>query len=404
MVPTADIWLWESLLEVYFVKKFLTFGSYVLVAALAALITLFLGDGLEQPPQKLGAMEQLIQERFIGEVEQTQLEDAAAQAMVQAMGDRWSYYIPADAYSAYEEQSENAFVGVGITIQQTEDGLLVVEVNQGGGAQAAGVQQGDLLETVDGQPVGQMNTSQVRDLVRGEEGTSVRLGLLRQGQALEVTVERRRIQVPVASGQMLPGDVGLVTIENFDDRCAQESIAAIEELLAQGAQALILDVRNNPGGYAHELVEVLDYLLPEGDLFRTVSYDGRESVDRSGPECVQLPMAVLVNGDSYSAAEFFAAALQEYGAAIVVGEKTSGKGYFQNTFRFDDGSALALSVGKYFTPKGVSLEGVGIQPDVPAAVDEQTAAAIYFNQLQPQEDPQLQAALKALEREHKEAG
>lgn len=380
-------------------KKVLTFGSYVLVALLATLITLFLFEGFGGgQPQKLGAMQQLIQERFIGEVEQTQLEDAAAQAMVQAMGDRWSHYIPASAYGAYQEQSENAFVGVGITIQQSEQGLVVVEVTEGGSAQSAGVQQGDLLESVDGQSVAQMTTAQVRDLVRGEEGTSVRLGLLRQGEALEVTAVRRRIEVPVASGQMLPGNVGLVTIENFDDRCAKETIAAVEALLQQGAQALILDVRNNPGGYAHEMVEVLDDLLPEGELFRTLSYDGTETVDRSDPEHLDLPMAVLVNADSYSAAEFFAAALQEYGAAVVVGEQTSGKGFFQNTFRFDDGSALALSVGKYFTPKGRSLEGAGIQPDVPVTVDADTAAAIYYDLLKPEEDPQIQAARESLNR------
>ena len=380
-------------------KKVLTFGSYVLVALLATLITLFLSEGFDGgQPQKLGAMQQLIQERFIGEVEQTELEDAAAQAMVQAMGDRWSHYIPASAYGAYQEQSENAFVGVGITIQQSEQGLVVVEVTEGGSAQSAGVQQGDLLESVDGQSVAQMTTAQVRDLVRGEEGTSVRLGLLRQAEALEVTAVRRRIEVPVASGQMLPGNVGLVAIENFDDRCAKETIAAVEELLQQGAQALILDVRDNPGGYAHEMVEVLDYLLPEGELFRTLSYDGTETVDRSDPEHLDLPMAVLVNADSYSAAEFFAAALQEYGAAVVVGEQTSGKGFFQNTFRFDDGSALALSVGKYFTPKGRSLEGAGIQPDVPVTVDADTAAAIYYDLLKPEEDPQIQAARESLNR------
>ena len=135
----------------------------------------------------------------------------------------------------------------------------------------------------------------------------------------------------MATYRMLENKIGLVTIENFDDRCASESKEAIEQLLQDGAEKLIFDVRHNPGGYAHELVELQDYLLPEGELFRTVRYDGQEHVDTSDAECLEIPMAVLVNASSYSAAEFFAAALREYEAAVVVGEQTVGKGYFQST-------------------------------------------------------------------------
>lgn len=385
-------------------KKILKFGSYVLVAALATALTLTMVTVQQRrEPRKLMQMEKLIQERFIGEADQQLMEDAAAEAMVAALGDRWSHYIPASSYASYQERSENAFVGVGITISQAERGFQIMEVEENGPAKEAGVQVGDLLVQVDGQEVAQMDANQVKELVRGEEGSTVTLGLLRQEEALSLPVERRRIQVQVATGTMLEDQVGLVTIENFDDRCAQETIAAVDALMEQGAKALIFDVRNNPGGYAHEMVKTLDYLLPEGELFRMEHYDGRQTVDKSGPECVDLPMAVLVNGDSYSAAEFFAAALKEYEAALVVGEQTCGKGYFQNTFRFQDGSALALSVGKYYTPKGVSLAGVGITPDVPVAVDEATAAAIYYNVLEPSEDPQIQAAWKALTETQKEA-
>jgi carboxyl-terminal processing protease len=200
----------------------------------------------------------------------------------------------------------------------------------------------------------------------------------------------------LATGQLLEGNVGLITITNFDDRCAQESIAAIESLMEQGADRLIFDVRGNPGGFAHELVALLDYLLPEGDLFRTVDYQGREDVDTSDAKCLQIPMVVLVNRDSYSAAEFFAVALQEYGAARVVGEKTSGKGYYQVVYQLSDGSAVGLSIGKYVTPKGVSLEGVGITPDVIVEVTQEQAAAIYAGTLDPMEDPQILAAIAAL--------
>ena len=190
--------------------------------------------------------------------------------------------------------------------------------------------------------------------------------------------------------------IGLITIVNFDARCYDETRAAIDSLLAEGAQALIFDVRNNPGGYKHELVAVLDDLLPEGPLFRAEDYLGNTDVDMSGGDFLDIPMAVLVNGSSYSAAEFFAAAMREYDAAIVVGEQTYGKGYFQTTIRLKDGSAVGLSVGKYTTPKGVSLAGVGITPDIVVAVDEETAFNIYAGIQDPETDPQIQAAVDAL--------
>ena len=377
-------------------EKILRIGSYVLVAALAAAVTLALVGG--EGPSKLDELEALIQERFIGEADMEAIEDAAADAMIAATGDRWSYYIPASEYAAYQEQMANSYVGVGITIQVTEDdsGFLVTEVTSGGPAEEAGMMVEDLLIMVEDVDVRGMSTSEVRDLVRGEEGTSVKLTVMRKGEHKVLSVERRQVQTPVATYEMLENNVGLVTIENFDSRCAEETIAAIETLLSNGAEKLIFDVRNNPGGYASELVKVLDYLLPEGDLFRTVRYDGKENVDTSDADCLEVPMAVLVNDGSYSAAEFFAAALSEYEAAIVVGEPTVGKGYFQTTYQLSDGSAVSLSIGKYFTPKGVSLAEEGVTPDVVVTVDEETDLAIYYGTLTPEEDPQIQAALKAL--------
>lgn len=377
-------------------QKLLRFASYVLVAALATVVTLATVG--VQAPSKLDRLEALIQEQFVGDADTQAVEDAAAAAMVKATGDRWSYYISAKDYAAHQEQEENAYVGVGITIQQEEDdsGFLIVMITQGGPAQEAGLEVNDLLIAVEDQDVRGMTSDEVRDLVRGEEGTSVALTVMRKGEHMTLSVERRRIEETVAEGELLENGIGLVRIYNFDDRCAQESIAAIEMLMAEGAQKLILDVRNNPGGFASELVELLDYLLPEGDLFRSVSYDGKETVDTSDADCLEIPMAVLVNGNSYSAAEFFAAALQEYEAAVVVGEPTVGKGYYQNTIALGDGSAVALSTGKYYTPKGNSLAETGVTPDVRVDVDEDTAAEIYYGTRSAAEDPQIQAAVKAL--------
>ncbi len=379
-------------------KKLLTFGSYVLVAVLASALTLASTGGIAAGSSKLDQLEDLILERFIAGADQTELEDAAAAAMVAATGDRWSYYIPADEYEAYQEQMANAYVGVGITILAGEEGegFQIMEVTSGGPAEEAGLLADDVLIRVENQDVREMDASQVRNYVRGEEGTFVSLTVLRGEEELTFSVERRQIQSPVATGTLLEDNVGLVTIENFDSRCAEESIAAIESLLEQGAQRLVFDVRSNPGGYSDELVELLDYLLPEGDLFRTERYDGQEHVDTSDASCLEIPMAVLVNADSYSAAEFFAAALQEYGAAVVVGTQTCGKGYFQTTYQLNDGSAVALSIGRYFTPNGISLIDIGVVPDVPVEVDEDTAAEILYGRLEPQEDPQIQAAVNAL--------
>ncbi|HCI64587.1 MAG TPA: S41 family peptidase [Clostridiales bacterium] len=378
--------------------KLLRFLSYVVVAMLATAITLQMT--IKTGTGKLDRLENLIQERFIGDADGEAMEDAAAAAMVKATGDRWSYYIPASQYEAHKEQSENAYVGIGITIQQSEDasGFLVVTVDPQGPAQEADIMVNDLLIAVEDQDVRGMTASEVRELIRGEAGTKVSLTVMRQGEHQTLAVERRRIESPVATGEMLEGGIGLVKISNFDERCASESIAAIQKLQQEGAKKIIFDVRNNPGGYAEELVKLLDYLLPEGDLFRSVSYDGTEKVDTSDASYLDMPMAVLINGSSYSAAEFFAAALQEYQAATIVGEPTVGKGVYQTTISLGDGSAVALSTGKYFTPKGNSLTDVGVTPDVRVDVDEETEEKIYYGTLSYAEDPQIQAAIQVLNR------
>ena len=379
-------------------RKILVLLSYILVAALATTTTLFLTRP-DTGYSKLHQLEAVIGDYYIDPVDTVAIEDAAAAGMISALGDRWSYYIPAAEYASFVEQNNNAYVGIGITILSQEDGDMgfeIMEVLSGSPAEEAGLLVGDILVAADGHRAAGMDTTEMRNIVRGKEGTFVAITVYREGSEITLDVERRKVQMVVASGRMLSETVGLVTIENFDARCADETISAIETLRKQGAESLIFDVRNNPGGYAHEMVAVLDYLLPEGELFRTRDYTGREAADTSDEKYLDMPMVVLVNKDSYSAAEFFAVALQEYGAASVVGEQTSGKGYFQQTFQLDDGSAVALSTGKYFTPKGISLEGVGITPDVEVTVDEETYWQIYYNQLPPEEDPQIQAALEQL--------
>lgn len=373
--------------------------SYVLVAVVTCVATMYFM--LQSTGGKLTYLRYMINACFIGEVDQQALEDGAANGMVQALPDRWSYYIPASSMQANQESLDNAYVGVGITITVREDnkGYDIIQLEPTGGALEAGILPGDILVAVEEQRLSEMTVEQARDLIRGEAGTQVKLTVERDGAEQEFTVTRKQLLVQVATGELLVGNVGYITIVNFNDRCAQETIARIEELKQQGATAFIFDVRFNPGGFKDELVDLLDYLLPEGDLFRSLLYTGEETVDTSDENCLEMPMAVLINGDSYSAAEFFAAALSEYEWAQLVGESTVGKGYFQYTMELGDGSAVALSVGKYFTPNGRCLEDEGgLTPDIPVEVDDETAARIYAGLLDPMEDPQVQAALEALKK------
>ena len=385
-------------------KKILHVLSYVLVAMLTAALTLGgVYYSLSRQPQpevsKLDALEQLLINNFIGDADKTVLGDAAANAMVDALGDRWSYYIPADQYAAHVEQKNNSYVGIGITISQLEDGSLdIIQVTEGGSAEKAGLLYGDRIVAVDGQSILEMDPDTIKEMIRGEVDTNVEITIVRAGVELNVTVTRKQIKTPVAIAKLLDGNIGLITIKNFNSGCFAETKAAIESLREQGAEKLIFDVRNNPGGYVHELIPTLDYLLPEGTLFRTVDYNGKEEVKTSDAAFLDMPMAVLINGESYSAAEFFAAALSEYEAAVTVGQQTCGKGYYQTTYELPDGSAVGLSIGKYFTPKGVSLADVGITPDVMVPVEDDIFAAIYAGVLDPSEDPQIQAAIEALKK------
>ena len=389
--------------------------SYLLVAVLAAGVALafanhnngivysVVSNGNTTTPKtdqekKLDELAQVLDTYFVGEVDENKTVEEVAAAMVYALGDRWSYYMTAEEYADYVEQMNNAYVGIGVTVSAEEETLLEIrKVEAGSGAQEAGLQVGDVIVGVEGKRVETIGFETAKSMIKGKENTQVSLTVLRDGLEKTVFVTRKKVLIAVATAQMLDDNIGMITIANFDERCADETIAAIEALQEQGAKGIIFDVRFNPGGYKNELVEILDYLLPEGELFRSVDYKGEESRDSSDSICLELPMAVLINQDSYSAAEFFAAALSEYDWAVTVGEKTVGKGHFQNTFKLSDGSAVALSVGKYFTPKGVSLsEAGGLEPQIKVELDQETAAKVYAGTIEPKDDPQIQAAVDAL--------
>ena len=379
-------------------KKLLRLMSYILVAALASAATFAVvafepRDGYD----KLDEIRSLVDEKFIGDIDWKTAEDAAAEALIDGLGDRWSYYMSAESYATYLEQMNNSYVGVGITFTEREDKYLdILEVTKGGPAEGAGIEPGGVVIRVGDQDISEIGINGATGLIKGEEGTEVTLTIRYDGVDREFTMTRAYFEITVAWGRMLEDGIGLVTIENFDGRCADETLAAIEELRAQGAEKLIFDVRNNPGGYVSELCEILDYLLPEGPLFHSEYYDGKTSVIDSDASCLDIPMAVLINAESISAAEFFAAALDDYDAAVTVGQQTIGKGFFQQSYNLADNSAVGLSIGRYTTPKGVSLANVGITPDVEVEVDEETFLKIYYGNLDWTEDPQLLAAVEVL--------
>jgi carboxyl-terminal processing protease len=358
---------------------------------------------LSQGAEKYTEIMELVDTYFIGEdVDETQVNDAMAAGLVAGLGDRWSYYVSAENYQSYQDSINNAYVGVGITISaySDEDGNLlgyeVTDVTQGGPAEAAGVQAGDILTTVDGTGVADITLTETKNMVKGEAGTSVTLTFLRDGTEIDFTVVRQSFTVIPASGKLIGDHTGYIQIDNFDSGCADAVIGLIEDLTEQGATSLLFDVRSNPGGLKTELTKLLDYLLPEGTIFHSINYAGQEEIVTSDEGCVSLPMAVLVNSSSYSAAEYFACAIQEYGVGKVVGEQTCGKGYYQLGLQLSDGSCVNLSIGKYYTPSGESLIDVGVTPDIELTLDEDLAQELSRGTLEPENDPQVQAALATL--------
>ena len=324
-----------------------------------------------------------IDDYYIGEVDEETISSAAFSAMVNSLGDVWSSYMSPTEYQTYQLYSSNQFIGLGVSIAKDSDtgGFEITGLTEGSPAENAGLQRGDIILSVDGEDVTGMTISDARSLITSHIDESVTLLIDRNGSQTEYTVDCRLIYDNPVSYEMINGNVGYIKISNFESGAADGAIAAIESLLGSGAQYFVFDVRTNPGGLLSELTTLLDYLLPGVDIFVSVDKSGEETVITSNNVCLDMDMCVLVYADSYSAAEFFAAALQEYGWATIVGEHTTGKGRSQQTFELSDGSALHLSTAKYLTPNRVDLsEQGGVAPDIEVALtgntDSQLDAAV----------------------------
>jgi len=308
--------------------------------------------------------------------------DQALYGLVAGLKDRWSYYLSEEDYKRVRENRANNYVGIGVTVNyEHEEGLFVQAVTAGGPAESSGVVIGDIIIAVDGTSIAGDARNSATDLIRGESGTKVTLTLLsRDGTTRDVVCTRKRLNNPSASGTMLEGNIGYVYLANFYSGSAESFRQEVDRLQIEGAESLIVDLRNCPGGYVNELKKILDYLLPEGPVFTEKSRWWFKSVYESDAACVELPMVAIVNAETYSAAELLAAQLRESVSAPIVGELTSGKGYVQITFPLPNGGGIGISTATYCTGSGHSLIGEGIVPDADveliSSADEQLQAAI----------------------------
>ncbi len=335
-----------------------------------------------------------IESDYVGDYEQEDLIDGAVYGIIAGMGDRWSFYMDKEAFSEYQNNINNQYVGIGVTVAflSDENVLVVTRVHSGSAAEASGIRYKDKIFSVDGELVADIGYDETVARVRGAEDTPVTLGIKRGNEELNVQVVRKSYLYNAVSSQILSNNLGYIKIDNFDSRVDVNFEDALKKLLDANITGLIFDVRGNPGGMKDTMVSMLDILCPEGVLFKMRDKHGAEVVDRSDANEVNLPMVVIVNENSYSAAEFFAVALQEYDKADIIGTGTSGKGYSQVTKALGDGTAINLSTNEYFTPTGKSLIGVGLTPDhfVESNPD------VNFMLLEPEEDTQLQKAIEVL--------
>ncbi len=342
-----------------------------------------------------------IEKAYVGSWDEEKLLDGATSGMVQSLGDRWSSYLNVEDFQTYLNSSDNQFVGIGVSATYHEEsrGIQVTEVYPKSPAFEAGIQPMDIIVAVDGTKVADQDYYVARDNIGGAENTMVALEVYRPSTKVTLNLEiyRRKVQIESVRSQILDGNIGLVRIRNFDTGTDLAFVEAVKNLQAANVSGIIFDVRSNPGGALKVMLPMLDMLLPEGTLITLREKSGNEEVFTSNAEQINLPMCVVVNENSYSAAEFFAAALREYQKAEIVGQPTSGKGYAQVPIKLSDGSGIILSTNEYFTPSGKSLADVGLTPDYLVSLTEEQARQTHV--LAPEEDAQLLKAIEVISRQ-----
>ena len=347
---------------------------------------------------RLEAVRRALSDGYYEEVDEDELMTGAIRGMMASLGDPYTFYYTPDEMAAHTEQTEGAYQGVGLLVQNNEDGYIeIIRVYSDGPADVGGAMVGDCIVAVDGVPVYGTNSQTLNEAVermKGAPETEVNVTVLRNGERVELAIMRGEVNVSNVESAMLPGEIGYIEIFQFTGDDVEGFTAALSELESQGARALIVDLRNNPGGILDDVVDIADLLLGECTVVYTEDRDGGRVDYYSDAEHCELPLAVLINDMSASASEILAAAVQDTERGTIVGTRSYGKGIVQTVVTFeDDGAGMQYTSAQYFTPSGKNIHGTGVMPDV--VVDGEFEN--YSGEPDVENDIQLQAAIEAVQ-------
>ena len=347
----------------------------------------------QETKEKLSGIQALIQKEYIGEVDEDALQTGICQGYVGALGDPYSAYYDEEQTSALMETTQGEYGGIGVVLTQNLDtGVTTASsVYEDSPAMKAGMKDGDIIYQVEGRDVSGMALEEISGSIKGEKGTTVEITVLRGEEREEVTltITRDTIQAETVKTRMLEDEIGYLAISEFDSVTLEQYREGLAELTAQGMEGLIVDLRGNPGGNLDTVCEILDLMLPEGLIVYTEDKDGnRQEFTSDEAQEVQVPLAVLVDGNSASASEIFAGAIQDYGLGQIVGTQSYGKGVVQSVFDLQDGTSVKLTIAEYFTPNGRSIDGEGITPDV--------EVEYQYDENNPDADNQLEKAIEVV--------
>lgn len=337
---------------------------------------------------KLNAIDSVLESFYFGDVDDETAKDNIYKAYLSSYGDKYTMYYTADEYKALKESTNGKFYGIGAVCQLSgEGGVLLVDVYDNGAGYQAGLRSGDRVVNVDGRDITDMELSSAVALIKGDKGTSVTLEVIRGTERLTFSAVRDAVEAKTVSYILLDNNIGYLSISQFEEVTTKQFKAAVEDLQSQGMKGLVIDIRNNPGGLLDTVVGMLKYMLPDGLIVYTEDKQGnRKEYKGQDNDEFNLPLAVIVNGNSASASEIFAGAIQDYGKGTIIGTQTYGKGIVQTVKPLTDGSAIKFTIAKYFTPKGQDIHGKGVTPDM--VVEYGTDADV---------DTQLDAAIKNVE-------
>ena len=319
--------------------------------------------------EKLSVLKGLIDENYIGETDEEALEEGIYKGYIQGLEDPYSVYYDEEETKDLYETTEGEYSGIGAVLSQNMDSgvITLVQIYEDSPADKAGLKDNDILTKVGDMEVTGMDLSEVVTYIKGEKGTDVDLTVLRGEEAEEITVTATRdtVEAQTVEYEMLEDQIGYLSVTEFDSVTYDQYKEALDALTQQGMEGLVVDLRNNPGGNLNTVCDMLDLVLPEGTIVYTEDKDGnRETATSDDEHQIDVPMAVLVNGNSASASEIYAGAIQDYGIGTIVGTQTYGKGVVQQIFDLGDGTSVKLTIAEYYTPNGRNIDGEGITPDV----------------------------------------